>query len=80
MDFSLPGLIGGAVGIVIGVINYGVIVTFLEKRLRALDKSQSAQERADFEHKISLLRRIVLAAEVIMFAAIGYWFGWTIGG
>jgi hypothetical protein len=80
MDFSLPGLIGAAVGIVIGVINYAMIVSFVEKRLRALDKSQSAAELAEFERKISLMRRIVLGVDVLVFAAVGYWFGRTMGG
>ena len=80
MEFSLPGLIGAFVGTVIAVINYGVLVAVMERRLRALDKSQTAQERAEFERKLSLMRRIVLGTDVILFAAVGYWFGKTIGG
>ncbi|MCZ7657006.1 MAG: hypothetical protein M5U07_03750 [Xanthobacteraceae bacterium] len=80
MEFSLPGLLGAFVGIVLGVINYGVVIAVVEKRLRALDKSRSPAEKAEFERKVSLLRRIVLGLDIVVFAAIGYWFGRTMGG
>ena len=80
MDISLAGWIGAFVGAVLGVINYAVVVSFVEKRLRALDKSQTPEERAEFERKVSLMRRLILGIEITAFAAIGYWFGRTIGG
>jgi hypothetical protein len=80
MDVSLPGWLGAFVGAVIGVINYAVVVAFVERRLRALDRSQTPAEREEFERKIVLMRRLILAIEVIGLAAIGYWFGRTIGG
>ena len=80
MDYSLPGFIGAFVGVVIGVINYGVIVATLEKRLRRLDNSQTAAEREEFERKLSVMRRMVLGADIVAFAAVGYWFGRTVGG
>jgi hypothetical protein len=80
MELSLPGLIGCFVGVVIGVINYGLLVAVVEKRLRALDTSSDAAERAAFERKISLMRRLVLGGDIVLFGAVGYWFGKTIGG
>jgi hypothetical protein len=80
MDVSVPGWIGAFVGAVIGVINYAVVVAFVEKRLRALDDSRTPAERAEFERKIALMRHMILAIEVAAFAAVGYWFGRTIGG
>jgi hypothetical protein len=80
VEYSLPGLLGAAVGIVLGLINYGVIVGFVQKRLRALDKSQTAEERADFERKLSIMRRTILAVDILVFGAVGYWFGATLGG
>jgi hypothetical protein len=80
MELSLPGLIGCLVGVVIGVINYGVLIAFVEKRLRALDASANAAERESFERKLSLMRRLVLGADVLLFGGVGYWFGKTIGG
>jgi hypothetical protein len=80
MELSLPGLIGAFVGTVLGVINYAVIVGFVESRLRALDKSETAAEREEFERKISLMRRIILGLDIFVFAGVGYVFGKTIGG
>jgi hypothetical protein len=80
MAFSLPGLIGAFIGIVLGVMNYAVIVGFTEKRLRALDKSETAEAKAEFERKISLMRRLILGMDIVVFGAIGYWFGSVMGG
>jgi hypothetical protein len=80
VEYSLPGLLGAAVGIVLGLINYGVIVGLVQKRLRALDKAQTAEERADFERKLSIMRRTILAVDILAFGAVGYWFGATLGG
>jgi pheromone shutdown protein TraB len=80
VDYSLPGFIGAFVGVVIGVINYGVVIAFVEARLRKLDRSQTREERDEFERKISLMRRIVLTIDIVAFSAVGYWFGRTVGG
>jgi hypothetical protein len=80
VEYSLPGLLGAFIGIVLGVINYGVIVGFVQTRLRSLDKSQSAEERAEFERKLSVMRRTILALDIVLFGAVGYWFGKTLGG
>jgi hypothetical protein len=80
MQLSLAGLLGAFVGIVLGVINYGVIVGFVTGRLRALDRSRTAAERQEFERKLSLMRRIILGIDVILFGGVGYWFGQTLAG
>ena len=72
VDYSLPGFIGAFVGVVIGVINYGVVIAFVEARLRKLDRSQTREERDEFERKISLMRRIVLTIDIVAFSAVGY--------
>ena len=80
MEFSLAGLLGAFVGTVLGVINFAVIVGFVESRLRALDKSLRDAEREEFERKISVMRRTILGIDIFVFAGIGYLFGKTIGG
>jgi hypothetical protein len=42
--------------------------------------AETAEERATLEQEMSALRRAVLAADIIVFAGIGYWLGMTIGG
>ena len=80
MEYSLPGFIGAFVGVVIGVINYGVVISVAEGRLRKLDRSQTSEQREAFERKLSLMRRLVLGIDIAAFAALGYWFGRTVGG
>ncbi len=80
MDLSPSGLLGAMFGTVVGVLNYLVFLRVVVPRLRALDKSQSREERDEFERKMSLLRRIILGADVVLFAAVGYYAGRFIGG
>jgi hypothetical protein len=80
MELSLAGLIGALVGTILGVINFALIVGFVESRLRALDKSQPGAEREEFERKISIMRRTILGLDIFVFAGVGYVLGKTIGG
>ena len=80
MGLSVPGLVGAAAALVLGLINYGLIVGIVEKKLREVDRSQTAQERATFEGKLGLLRRIVRWTDIIAFPFVGYFVGRTIAG
>ena len=80
MELSPAGFVGAVVGTVIGVINYAAVVVFVEARLRKLDRSQTTAEREEFERKLSLLRRMVLTIDIVVFGILGYWFGRTVGG
>ena len=80
MEFSLAGLLGGLVGLAVGIVNFSVITAIVEGRLRAVDRSATAEERATFERKIIQFRRIMLVFEVVVFSAVGYFVGTTIGG
>ena len=80
MDLSLAGLIGAFIGLVIGWTSYVVIIRVLEPRLRQLDKSASPTERATFEDKLALMRRLILGIEVVTLTAVGYALGHIIGG
>ena len=80
MAISVAGLIGAAVALALGLLNYRVIVSALEGRLRALDRSESAEERQEFEHKLTLMRRIILWTDVAVFPVVGYTLGSMIAG
>ena len=75
MELSLGGFLGAIVGTIIGVVNYVVVVPLVEQRLRALDKSETAAQRQEFEDKISLMRRLILGIEVFTLGGLGYWLG-----
>jgi len=48
--------------------------------LAARDPSASAEERNALQREIPLLRRAVLAVDIIVLAGLGYWLGQMIGG
>ena len=83
MDISLWSQIGAVAGAALGYVNFRVFIAILEPRLRAFDDSRTAEERAAFERKIVLLRRILFTLEIGILAGVGYfagaWFGSWIG-
>jgi hypothetical protein len=79
MDLSTAGLVGAAIGAVLGVMSALAVVSAVTERLRALDRSKTDAERAALERKIVLLRWIVLVIEGAVFAGLGYWLGTLLG-
>jgi ABC-type antimicrobial peptide transport system permease subunit len=80
MELSAAGLIGAFLGLVAGWASYLFVANLLERKLRELDKSESPADRSEFENKIALMRRLILAIEVIALTAVGYALGQIIGG
>ena len=79
IDLSLAGLLGAVVGLVLAALVYAPLLGFIERRFRPRDASASGAERTTFEQEISLLRRAVLAVDMIALGGIGYWLGARIG-
>ena len=79
IDLSLAGLLGAVVGFVLAVMVYAPLLAFVERRFRPRDASASGAQRATFEQEMSLLRRAVLAVDMIALCGIGYWLGAKIG-
>ena len=80
MTFSLWSAAGALIGATLGYINWRVIMGILEPRLRKLNNAESATERAVFEDKIVLLRRIFLILEIAILGAVGWFAGELFGG
>jgi hypothetical protein len=80
MELSLAGLVGAFVGLVAGWVNYVFVLGIVERKLRQLDKSETPTERAAFEGKLALMRRIILAIDVVAFSIVGYALGHIIAG
>ena len=76
INLSLAGLIGAVIGTVVAALVYVPLVTFVERAMRA--RADSVAE-GDILEQMSLLRRAVLAADIIVFAGISYWLGGMIG-
>ena len=75
IDISLAGLIGAIIGIAIAGAVYGTVIDAAERWL--------ATRRDPREHpgeEVALLRRGVLAVDILVFAGLGYWIGFKISG
>ena len=80
IDLSLAGLLGAVLGTVAAAVAYGPLVAFAQRSFWPRDPSASAEERNTLEREIPLLRRAVLAVDIIVLAGLGYWLGQMIGG
>jgi hypothetical protein len=76
INLSLAGLIGAVIGTMLAALVYVPLVTVVERGMRSRADSAEGDILAQ---EMSLLRRAVLAADIIVFAGIGYWLGGMIG-
>jgi hypothetical protein len=73
---SLAGLVGALIGTAVAAIVYGRLVQCIERGVRSV----SMRQREPSESEISLLRRVVLAADIAVLGGAGYWLGAAIWG
>jgi hypothetical protein len=78
MELSLAGLIGAVLGTAASAVIYGPLIDAIERALRK--RRATAENPATLVQEIALLRRGILAADMLACAGIGYWIGLTIGG
>ena len=79
MEAVTPGgLIGALVGLIVGWAEYRIVGGVVERKLRDTDHSETAAEKADYERRIGLFRRILLTLNVTVFPIVGYFMGRTI--
>ncbi len=86
LDLSLAGLIGAFLGTAVAAFAYPALVPAVEHFVRAGAQSQSTDESASasnhetLQQELALLRRGVLAADIIVCAGLGYWLAATLAG
>ena len=78
MELSLAGLIGAVVGTIASALVYGRLIDAIEGAVRKA--RGNADDLKTFAQEIALLRRGVLAADILLFAGLGYWLGQKLGG
>jgi hypothetical protein len=78
MEFSLPAWLGGLAGTVIAVAIYVPGIRAIERHLRAQGGPKTLEQRTAFEEKLSVVRRLILGADIVILAALGYWIGYAI--
>jgi hypothetical protein len=75
MDYSLPAWLGGLAGTIVAVALYIPAIRLIERHLRAQSGPQTLEQRAAFEEKLSIMRRLILGAGIVILATLGYWIG-----
>ena len=75
MEFSLPAWLGGLAGTIVAVAAYVPAIRIVERRLRAQRGPQTLDQRAAFEDRLSVVRRVVLGIDIAILATLGYWIG-----
>jgi hypothetical protein len=80
MNYSLPAWLGGLAGTIVAVAIYVPAIRIIERHLRAQRGPQTLEERAAFEARLSVTRRLILAIAIAVLATLGYWIGEAAGG
>jgi hypothetical protein len=80
MEFSLPAWLGGLAGTIVAVAIYVPAIRIIERNMRAQSGPQTLEQRTVFNDKLSVMRRVILGADIAVLATAGYWLGKTIGG
>ena len=73
IDLSFAGLIGAMLGTVVAAINYHLFIGVLEQAVQARTQSLPEDERGDLS--LSVVRRVELTLDLLVFAVLGYWLG-----
>jgi hypothetical protein len=80
MELSLPAWIGALCGMIVAAAIYGPIVRVVDRQLRGSRHADTPEQRSAFENKLSVVRRLILAFDVAILAAAGYWIGNVVAG
>ncbi|HZB39106.1 MAG TPA: hypothetical protein VE443_14045 [Beijerinckiaceae bacterium] len=77
---STAGLIGAAIGLILGWLDYRIVGGLIEGKLRATDRSETPAEKAEYERRVEWFRRLFFVATVCVFPVVGYFVGRAIAG
>ena len=80
MEYSLPAWLGALVGAVVAVGLYVPTIRIVDRHLRTQGAPAAGEQREDFESRIALVRRSILAIDIAILATLGYWVGKVLGG
>jgi hypothetical protein len=80
MDFSLPAWLGSLAGTIVAVGIYVPAIRRIERHWRTQEGPQTQAQRSAFDDKLSVMRRVILGADIAVLAIAGYWLGKAIGG
>jgi len=79
MEISLPAWLGALSGMIVAAAIYVPGIRLVERQLRGY-VANTPKRGGAFEDKLSVVRRLILAFDVAILAAAGYWIGNMFGG
>ena len=79
MEYSLPAWLGALCGMLVAAGIYVPGIRLVERQLRGSSVANTPEQRGAFEEKLSVVRRLILAFDVAILAAAGYWIGNMLG-
>ena len=79
MELSRPAWLGALCGMIVAAAIYVPGIRIVERHLRNLSDAKTPKQRGAFEDKLSVVRRVILAFDVAILAAAGYWIGNMVG-
>ena len=75
---SLAGMIGAGFGVLVGMLDFGLIASLLERAARKGQAPGAAEGSArPFGETVM---RVLFVVNALVFAGLGYWFGASLGG
>jgi len=77
IDLSLAGLMGATLGVVVAAVVYYLFIGRLDRVIQTRIQATPAEERGDLS--LSIVRRIALTLDLVVFVALGYWLGQLLG-
>jgi hypothetical protein len=80
MSVPNAGLIGAAIGLMVGIADYWLIAAIVESRLGRLATDASRETRMARDQQVAWIKRLLFLSTLVVFPAIGYVVGVTIGG
>ena len=80
MELSLPAWLGALCGMIVAVAIYVPFIRIVERRLRAGEQINTAEQRAALEERLSIVRRVIVGFDIAVLAAAGYWIGNMLAG
>ena len=80
MELSLPAWLGALAGMIVAAAIYVPGIRLVERHLRGSSEAKTPEQRAASDDKLSIVRRLILACDVAILAAAGYWIGNMVAG
>ena len=77
MDYSNHGIYGALIGLVLGFLDYAIIMRVMERALsrEAAGDMPSAEGRAKVERMMGFIKPVLMFGSFILFPVVGYFVG-----